>query len=99
MIQTLPLLPDAPAAAVLAHRNGREVGRTEFLREVLALASRLPDTRHVLNMCKDRYWFAVSLFAAITRGTLSLLPNSTAPEHIADLHADVPELLCLGDQA
>jgi len=98
-MNTLPLLPDSPTGAVLAYRNGRPVSREEFLREVLALATCLPDTGHVVNLCLDRYWFAVALFAAISRGILSLLPNSTAAEHLSSLCAGVPDLVCLGDQA
>jgi len=97
-MNTLPLLPDS-AAAVLAYHNARPVDRVEFLREVLALAARLPNTGQVLNLCKDRYWFAVTLFAAISRGLLSLLPNSSAPEHLAALCAGARDLVCLGDQA
>ncbi len=97
-MNTLPLLPDS-TAAVLAYRNARPVDRVEFLREVLALAARLPSTGQVLNLCKDRYWFAVTLFAAISRGLLSLLPNSSAPEHLAALCAGARDLVCLGDQA
>jgi len=98
-MNTLPLLPDFPADAVLAYRNARPVSRAEFLREVLALAARLPNTGHVVNLCMDRYWFAVALFAAVSRGILSLLPNSTAAEHLSSLCAGVPNLVCLGDQA
>ena len=98
-MDTLPLLPDFPTAPVIAYRNSHPVSRAEFLREVLVLAARLPDTGHVFNLCKDRYWFAVTLFAAISRGMLSMLPNSTAPENIAALRAEVPDLVCLGDQA
>lgn len=96
-MKTLPLLPDFLTAPV-AYRNSHPVSRAEFLREVLALAARLPNTGHVFNMCKDRYWFAVALFAAISRGMLSVLPNSTAPENIAALRIEVPDLVCLGDQ-
>ncbi|MFH1603704.1 MAG: class I adenylate-forming enzyme family protein [Pseudomonadota bacterium] len=97
-MNTLPLLPDS-TAAVLAYRNARPVSPGEFLGEVLALAARLPSSGQVLNLCKDRYWFAVTLFAAISRGVLSLLPNSSAPEHIAALCAAAQDLICLGDQA
>ncbi len=97
-MNTLPLLPDAPAAQVIAYRNANPVSRAEFLREVTELAARLPSTGHVLNLCKDRYWFAVALFAAISRGMLSVLPNSTAAGEITTLHAEAPDLVCLGDQ-
>ena len=95
---TLPLLPDTPAGAVLAYRNARAVGRHEFLSDILALAERLPESDHVLNLCMDRYWFAVAFFAAVSRSITSLLPNSAAAEHMASVSAGIPGLVCIGDQ-
>lgn len=97
-MSTLPLLPDTSASSVIAYRNSRPVSRAEFLQEVFALAERLPHTAHVINLCKDRYWFAVALFASISRGILSILPNSTAPENINTLRDEISDLLCLSDQ-
>ena len=95
----LPLLPDGVADHGLAYRHGRAMGRDAFLGEVLALADRLPQTAHALNVCRDRYWFAVALLAAICRNTRTHLPGSTAPESIAGLCAELPGVVCLGDQA
>jgi acyl-CoA synthetase (AMP-forming)/AMP-acid ligase II len=47
---------------------------------------------------RDRYWFAVALFAAIARNMVTVLPNSAAPEHIAAVAVKQPGLLVLGDQ-
>ena len=96
---TLPLLPGAQTTRTIAYRNQRPVSQAEFLRDVLALAARLPQTGHVFNLCRDRYWFSVALFAAISRGVVSLLQNSTAPENMAVLFADFPDAICLGEQA
>lgn len=95
-MSTLPLLPDTPLA--IAYCKSKAISRAEFLGEVLALAARLPNTNHIFNLCQDRYWFSVTLFAAISRGILSVLPNSTAPEHIASLWAELPDMVCLGDR-
>ena len=95
----LPLLPGYLANQTIAYRSQRAVGQAEFLHDVLTLAARLPDTGYVFNLCKDRYWFSVALFAAISRGMVSLLQNSTAPENMAALFADFPEAVCLGEQA
>ena len=97
-MHTLPLLPDFSPDAVVAYRNGRAVRGDTFLREVLALSGRLPSGGPVLNVCMDRYGFAVAFFAAIARGLVSLLPNSPAAEHMAALCADAPDLVCVGDQ-
>lgn len=98
-MNTLPLLPGLPTSKAIAYRHQRPVSQAEFLRDVLALAARLPQTDHVFNLCKDRYWFSVALFAAISRGVVSLLQNSTAPENMAALFADFPDAICLGEQA
>ncbi len=95
---TLPLMPGYASGKALAWRNGRMVSHAEFLADTLALAARLPQTGHVFNLCKDRYWFSVALFAAISRGIVSLLQNSTAPKNMAALFADFPDAICVGEQ-
>jgi acyl-coenzyme A synthetase/AMP-(fatty) acid ligase len=98
-MNTLPLLPGYVGTQAIAYRNQRTISQAEFLHDVLALAKRLPQTGHVFNLCKDRYWFSVALFASISRGVVSLLQNSTAPENMAALFADYPDAICLGEQA
>lgn len=96
---TLPLLPNYQATHTIAYRQQQAVSQGAFLRDVLALAERLPASGHVFNLCRDRYWFAVALFAGITRGMVNLLQNSTAPENMALLASDYPDAICLCDQA
>lgn len=96
-MKTLPLLPYALPNRTIAYRYQRAVSQAEFLSDILTLASRLPQTGHVFNLCKDRYWFSVALFAAISRGMVSLLQNSTAPENMAALFGEFPNAVCLGD--
>lgn len=96
-MKTLPLLPPAEAGAVIAHRDGRAVSREEFLWQVSQLAQRLPPQGRALNVCADRYWFAVSLLACIQRGIVSLLPNTAAPEHLAAVCATREDLFAIGD--
>ncbi|MEQ6292145.1 AMP-binding protein [Vogesella sp. GCM10023246] len=95
----IPLLPDADRHAPFAYRDGSVIDRETFYAQVMALAAVLPQGPRVMNLCTDRYWFAVALFAAIARGMLTVLPNSAAPEHIAQVAAEQPGLLVLGDQA
>jgi acyl-coenzyme A synthetase/AMP-(fatty) acid ligase len=95
---TLPLLPGYDHTKALAWRNGRMVSQSAFLTDALALAARLPKTGHVFNLCTDRYWFSVALFAAISRGIVSLLQNSTAPKNMAALFAEFPDAVCVGEQ-
>lgn len=93
-----PLLPAAPAETPLACQQGRLISRAEFLGKVQALAAHLPAGRPVINLCADRYHFALGLFASISQGCLSLLPNALTRETIASLLEQYPDLLCLSDQ-
>ncbi|MCW3481210.1 AMP-binding protein [Neisseriaceae bacterium JH1-16] len=95
----IPLLPDADPRAPFAFCHGKVIDRETFHAQVMMLAAALPEGPRVMNLCADRYWFAVTLFAAIARGMLTVLPNSAAPEHIAMVASEQPGLLVLGDQA
>jgi len=94
----IPLLPQTDPDSMFCLRDGHTIRRQDFHAQIMALAATLPERVRVLNMCADRYWFAVTLFAAISRGMLTVLPNSAAPEHIAAVAAEQPDLLVLGDQ-
>ncbi|MBV8679512.1 MAG: acyl-CoA synthetase [Aquitalea sp.] len=94
----IPLLPEIDASTPFACVDGKTVDRASFYAQVMNLAAALPEQERVLNMCADRYWFAVALFAAIARGMVTVLPNSAAPEHIAAVTAEQAGLLVLGDQ-
>ena len=96
-MMTMPLLPDANGDHVVAYRNGQCVTRDEFLVDVRTIATALPSTEHVLNLCKDRYWFAASLLAAISRNVRTYLPNTTARKYIVSLHQSIPGSWCIGD--
>jgi acyl-coenzyme A synthetase/AMP-(fatty) acid ligase len=98
-MNALPLLPDAPPDTRVAWHRNRPVTRAEFLGKVLALAAALPDEGPVINLCSDRYHFALGFFASICRGRLSLLPNALTRDTIARLQDDHPALHCLHDQA
>jgi acyl-coenzyme A synthetase/AMP-(fatty) acid ligase len=102
------LIPDAIVSApialiahprpdsIFAYREGRPISAGRFLAEAMQLAARLPAVP-VLNVCSDRYHFAVGLAAAALAGTLSLLPPTHTPEVIRFLRAAMPDALCLTD--
>ena len=93
----LPLLHtgQAPLDAPFAWRRGVAVTRARFLDDVAALAAALPDRAHVLNVCADRYRFAVGLAAAIVRGQVSLMPPSTHGQTVRQLTTRFPDAYCL----
>ena len=81
----LPLLADRDPDAPLAWRAGVPVSTRQFLADVARFAPVLPAEGAAVNLCVDRYAFAVSLAAALVRGHASLLPPDARPDTLARL--------------
>jgi len=94
-----PILRYRDLSAPLAVDAGEAVTAGRFLAEVGALAQRLPDAGHVVNLCADRYRFAIGFFAALIRGQITLLPSSEAAAPMADLLGSYPDTYFLADSA
>lgn len=95
---TLPLITHAQAADILAWSHDRSIMAAEFLSDVRQLAAALPAGKHVLNVCGDRYRFAVGLAAALLTGKISLLPPTLTPEMVRQVTLFAPDVFCLTDQ-
>jgi acyl-coenzyme A synthetase/AMP-(fatty) acid ligase len=74
MSAVLPLLAERDLALPLAWRDGQPISAAQFLAEAAALAEQLPAQGQAVNLCQDRYHFALALVAAALRGHVSLLP-------------------------
>ena len=98
MTATRPLLAGfQDLDAVFAWRRGVPVTCAAFLGDVERVAATLPDRGHVLNVCTDRYRFAVGLAAAIVRDQVSLLPPSTHAGTVRQLLARFPDTYCFAE--
>ena len=94
----IPLLAHPEPDAVFAYRRGAPVSVRDFLRDAMGLAARLPQRAHILNLCADRYRFAVALAAALLRGQITLLPPNHTPEFIQQVKRLHPDAYCLVDE-
>lgn len=100
MTVALPLLAGHRDDTVLAWRANRAITAAQYLADVHALAADLPVRGALVNLCGDRYRFAVGLGAAMLRGHPSLLPPNALPATLADLRERHPDLYALvGDEA
>lgn len=98
-MQPLPLISHASPDAVVAYRDGLAVPARQFLADARRVAAALPDgRRHVLNLCQDRYRFAVVLAASLLSGRVNLLPPTATPEVLRQLAAFAPDGVCLVDE-
>jgi acyl-coenzyme A synthetase/AMP-(fatty) acid ligase len=93
----IPLVRDFSAGSVFAWNEGQPISVEAFVRDALQVADRLPERRYVLNLCANRYRFAVGFSAALLRGQVSLLPPNDTPDTIDRLAAGYSDLYCLTD--
>ena len=92
------LISHASADQTVAWRCGRPVSAARYLADAEQVAALLPAHGPVLNLCADRYHFAVGLGAALMRRHTCLLPPTHTSEMLARLQQDFPELYVLTDQ-
>lgn len=93
----IPLISHDNLDSVFAYRAGQPVSVANFLHDVAHLAQQLPDRRHILNLCTDRYRFAVGFAAALLREQTSLLPPNYTPILVERLGQSYPDMYCLAD--
>lgn len=95
-MNSLPLLPRATDwQSQIAEHAGQPVTLGAFVQDIQTLSEQLPKNDYVVNLCGDRYLFALGFFAAALRGTITLLPNAVSAEIYTKLHAEFPSLLAL----
>ena len=92
-----PLWQGRDLRSPVAWRHGEPVSGTQFLADAQRLASRLPPAARVVNLCADRYAFAVALAAAWTRGDVCLLPPNAMPQTLAQVARPGESLVALVD--
>lgn len=94
----LPLLAARDLDAPLAWRHGVAVSGRTYLADVARQAGQLPAHGPLVNLCNDRYAFAVALGAALMRGHASLLPPDARPETMARLRESHGDIVAVTDE-
>jgi len=80
-----------PAGAILFRRPGQDVTAGAFAAAAACLAASLPATGPAINVCMDRYAFALAFAAACLRGHASVLTSDASPGRLAALRAQYPD--------
>lgn len=99
VFRTIPLLRFHTPESVFARRRDLAITAGSFIAEAAFLASQLPAQPYILNLCADRYHFAVGVAAALLRGQISLLPPNQTPDLLERLGRQYPGVYCLSDGA
>ncbi len=99
---TLPLIAATAPGVLVAFDETRSFDAAHFVHAVRAVALRLPPPSAraaVLNMCANRYQFAIGLGAALVRGLPTLMPASHSAETLSQLRAQFPDVVLFTDSA
>lgn len=96
-MSSIPLVSHTDPDAVIARRHGEAISLQRFLADIDRVIAVLPECRHILNVCADRYHFAVGLAASMIAGKISLLPSTYTPETLRQLAAFAPDCRILTD--
>ncbi len=82
-----------------AWHRGAGISAARFYQDVAKLAGRLPQAGQVVNLCEDRYHFAVSFAAAIVRQQVTLMPSNNTPGAVNSLLDKTADGYCLTDRS
>ena len=98
MPHDLEPLTDRPPDAVLFYWQHRPITAAAFLHDAAILAAQLPEAAHMVNLCRDRYAFAVAFAAALLRGQPCLLAGDQSAAGLAALAERFPAAYAVADQ-
>lgn len=87
-----PLLTPRDLAAPLAWLDGEPISGHRFLADAARQACTLPDSGALINLCTDRYRFAVCFAAGLERGLTNLFPPNAMGATLDRLSASYPRL-------
>ena len=82
----------------LVWRGDVPLARDTLLREAAAIASALPPGRYVVNLCEHREAFVLLFAASILAYRTQLMPAARGETALAELRAEYPDSICVGDQ-
>jgi len=76
--------------SVIAWTDQGQVTRSGFMKQVARIGACLPQEGYVLNVCSDRYEFALGLVAAWMVGIPTLLPSDQGRGQLVELARNYP---------
>ncbi len=95
--ETLPLIDNYQPSAPIIFNHGQTINQQDFVAQTIALSQRLPDTPYLINLCRDRYNFALVFCAALIKGTINLLPSNRQLLTLEGVVADYPSCCAVID--
>ncbi len=96
-MKTLPLFSHAQADAAIFWFKNKVITRHEFMQDVSRVVTNLPQHKYIINLCEDRYLFALAFVAAMLQEQTCLLPASQKEKEIQSLEQDYADTQRIDD--
>ncbi len=96
-MNTLPILFNTAADKPIFFYDEEIITHKRFIHDVITVAAKLEQHQYAINLCADRYLFALGFVAGILQQQINLLPASQANLEINALEQDYPDSYRIDD--
>lgn len=96
-MKTLPILVESKPDTPIYWFKDKTITQEEFKSDVTHIATHLKEHEHAINLCEDRYLFALTFVACILQKQICLMPASRAKKEIQTLEEDYPDTHQIND--
>ena len=94
----LPILKNSPHDIPIFWFNDKQVSQAHFKKDVLLVAENLPSHKYIINLCEDRYLFAITFFACVIKNYICLMPAHRAEKEIEEIEEEYTDTQRQNDQ-
>ena len=94
---TLPILINSQPDTPIFWYKDEVITRNEFIKDVSLVVEKLNKHQYAINLCDDRYLFALGFAACMLQQQISLMPVSHAEKEIEALEQDYEDTHRLDD--
>lgn len=95
--QEIAIINPFSAEKVLAFHQSQTKTQQDFISDVLHLSAQLPDVSHIVNLCQNRYYFAVAFCALALKKIVNLLPNNKQWQTLENLSKEYNTSFAVAD--
>ena len=98
-MKSLPILNNLKATQPIFIYKDRVITPAEFKEDVLRVARNLTHHQYAINLCENRYLFAVGFVASVIQNHVCLLPAHTAENEIKNIELEYKDTQRLDDKS
>lgn len=95
---TLPILINSNPDTPIFYYKDEIITHEEFIKNVAVLARSMKKHKYAINLCEDRYLFALAFAACMMQQQISLMPASRAEKEIEALEQDYQDTHRIDDE-